>query len=599
MVSDESSDNLISWGRDGTTFVIKDHNKFSSEMLPLYYKHNNMASFIRQLNMYSFHKVLLVESSSLKNQNELEFSHPNFIRDNPELLSKIQRKIHSKEQTDVKYDPIVFNNLLKEVKQLRAIQELFSSKLTVMKKENAALWREHSILRQRHAKQEKIVNKVIHFLISMVQQSSINVTRRKVPLMIKDRPSVTKPHRKKYVKLVNPKSPPLICEINPRNLINSNEPIIAEEITPEELLLTYNELEPDDTETEMKSNDIDLQRIKSELKADVSGHINEKQKRSILKPVKRKSLIKKNNENNRKRKHEDTESNSFILPIPENELSTLKENVESSPSSKYLLIDSENGLVQFLNDSEEGSLTTSTDNGTSPENNLYPQFSSKTELNANNQQLFTDQGEVEEQLNVGVVNQNNSTAMDSSPNYLMDGSPIAYVTSPSTSVKSPEVNQTPAGTELGTSSENFQEVSDSSPNLLQLAIPTDIHDSIRNKEDAELHLDKVQSDLEILKDLLKGEGISLDANMVLELFNDNPIDLNMGPAGQSSKSTSFQNEISGDQALISYSPSLLDLENELPGDPGEIASLDNDAVPDYVLNTPQVGEKSPFFPDPQ
>ena len=57
---------LISWGDDGSSFVIKHAAQFAREILPYYYKHSNMASFVRQLNMYGFHKVIALHSGNLK-----------------------------------------------------------------------------------------------------------------------------------------------------------------------------------------------------------------------------------------------------------------------------------------------------------------------------------------------------------------------------------------------------------------------------------------------------------------------------------------------------------------------------------------------------
>ena len=43
--------------QDGRSFTIQNQAKFAKDLLPLNYKHNNMASFIRQLNMCKFSGV--------------------------------------------------------------------------------------------------------------------------------------------------------------------------------------------------------------------------------------------------------------------------------------------------------------------------------------------------------------------------------------------------------------------------------------------------------------------------------------------------------------------------------------------------------------
>lgn len=55
---------------------------------------------------------------------------------------------------------------------MKGKQESVDSRLTSMKRENEALWREVAALRQKHMKQQQIVNKLIQFLISIVQPGS-------------------------------------------------------------------------------------------------------------------------------------------------------------------------------------------------------------------------------------------------------------------------------------------------------------------------------------------------------------------------------------------------------------------------------------------
>ena len=47
-----------------------------------------------------------------------------------------------------------------DVRQMKGRQETMDSKLVTMKRENEALWRELSTLRQKHVKQQQIVSKV-------------------------------------------------------------------------------------------------------------------------------------------------------------------------------------------------------------------------------------------------------------------------------------------------------------------------------------------------------------------------------------------------------------------------------------------------------
>ncbi|CAB4273072.1 unnamed protein product [Prunus armeniaca] len=52
LVDDPSSNHVVSWSDTGCSFVVWDPTEFAKEMLPMYFKHNNFSSFVRQLNTY-------------------------------------------------------------------------------------------------------------------------------------------------------------------------------------------------------------------------------------------------------------------------------------------------------------------------------------------------------------------------------------------------------------------------------------------------------------------------------------------------------------------------------------------------------------------
>ncbi|XP_056300654.1 heat shock factor protein 1 isoform X5 [Pseudoliparis swirei] len=185
------TDPLICWSPSGTSFHVFDQARFSKEVLPKFFKHSNMASFIRQLNMYGFRKVVHIEHGGLvkPERDDTEFQHPFFIRGEEHLLENIKRKVtnvSSVRQEEVKMSAHDVSQILSDVQLMKGKQETIDSRIIAMKHENEALWREMASLRQKHLQQQQVVNKLIQFLVSLVQSNRIMGVKRKIPLMLND-----------------------------------------------------------------------------------------------------------------------------------------------------------------------------------------------------------------------------------------------------------------------------------------------------------------------------------------------------------------------------------------------------------------------------
>ncbi|KAI9777662.1 MAG: hypothetical protein M1835_005177 [Candelina submexicana] len=76
MLEDPNIQKLISWSPNDESFVMSPSNEFS-KVLSRYFKHTNISSFVRQLNMYGFHKVSDVFHTGSPESTLWEFKHGN------------------------------------------------------------------------------------------------------------------------------------------------------------------------------------------------------------------------------------------------------------------------------------------------------------------------------------------------------------------------------------------------------------------------------------------------------------------------------------------------------------------------------------------
>ncbi|KAE8354571.1 hypothetical protein BDV28DRAFT_78004 [Aspergillus coremiiformis] len=217
---DESKNtDLIRWSDDGNSFIVLDEDEFAKTLIPELFKHNNYASFVRQLNMYGFHKKVGLSDNSMraserKNKSPSEYANPYFKRGHPDLLWLIQKpkntagqgiksgkaniRVKTEEVDDHENDDyddgsgvrddrsrnrqlsLVQGSIMpkdqlagvyRELQAIRQQQQVISNTITKLRREHEQLYAQAANFQEQHTRHENSINAILTFLATVYNRS--------------------------------------------------------------------------------------------------------------------------------------------------------------------------------------------------------------------------------------------------------------------------------------------------------------------------------------------------------------------------------------------------------------------------------------------
>lgn len=216
-LDDNTNTELIRWSDDGNSFIVLDEDEFARKLIPELFKHNNYASFVRQLNMYGFHKKVGLSDNSMKasenkRKTPSEYFNKYFKRGKPELLWLIQKpknppsskrkredgKLGGQGDSDEerKYTPVPvegptkasvaadtstkdltvipkteFTNLKQDLRTLQQQQKMISQVIQQMKRQNDQFFQQATAFQEMHNRHENSINAILTFLATFYNRS--------------------------------------------------------------------------------------------------------------------------------------------------------------------------------------------------------------------------------------------------------------------------------------------------------------------------------------------------------------------------------------------------------------------------------------------
>ena len=180
ILKNNSYNNIIHWDTDGKRVIISDVVNLCNLVLPKFYKHHNYSSFVRQLNMYGFHK-----SKGIIKSGE-GYEHESFCKESTKdeitQMNRTNKKmkillnyIKSNQKDDSNENDFPTNGNEDDVlKYLYEKNEEHAQNSLLLKKEMEELRKENTLLNEEIAMFKSVLNSHKLILEKILKKSNDN-----------------------------------------------------------------------------------------------------------------------------------------------------------------------------------------------------------------------------------------------------------------------------------------------------------------------------------------------------------------------------------------------------------------------------------------